>query len=287
MQVSASPQQPIQSLYPERALQDAHNTVLVAGQSTYNCSRLSESLKVFYNVVVVGLNEAHTLALQHLPDILVIDMTVNCANALQLCYQLKLNENINHIPVILVGDEADTHTKLAGLQFGADDFVVGAESCEEFIWRIRNHIQLCKNLKKKLAKEAVNRSSTISPTSDSYLLLRMMKAVEDNIANNVFSVSLFSRELGLSQVQLYRKVLFLTGLSPNEYIRKMRLQRAADLLRLQSGNISEVAFKVGFTNRSYFSKCFREAYACSPSDFVKRKHVNHLSVEKSGNFFAS
>jgi AraC-like DNA-binding protein len=286
MQAIAYPQHEIHSLNPERVLQDAHSTILLAGHSKYNCSRLSENLEVVYNVVMVDLNEAHTLAMQHHPDVLVIDLTVNCAKALQLCYQVKLNENLNHIPVILVGDQVDANTKLAGLQFGANDFIAGEDSFAELVWRIRNHIQLCKNLKKSVAKETVNRSHNMAPTADSCLLLRMMKAVEDNMANSAFSVSQFSRELGLSQVQLYRKVLLLTGLSPNDYIRKMRLQRAADLLHLQVGNISEVAFKVGFTNKSYFSKCFREAYACSPSDFVKRKRTQHLSVEKSGSLFA-
>ncbi len=288
MQVLVTYPQDIDLLKKEGLLQNTRSNILIAGRSQFIQTRLIQKLDGLFNTHIVDLDNTQAHLMHEPPGVLLIDLTVDCAKALQLCYRIKLNGKINHVPVILVGEHVDINLKLAGLQFGANDCMFGEDYQTELVWRINNHIQLCKNLREKLNQNSIQVKNAMSPTSDSYLLLRIIKVVEDNLADPSFSVTSFAKELAMSQIQLYRKVSLLTGLTPNDYIRKMRLQRAADLLIMKTGNISEVAYKVGFTSLSYFAKCFREQFACSPTDFVnnKKPSASHLTLEKSVNLFA-
>lgn len=290
MRVLAKPQ-PITNFDPSAILRElsAQATVTIAGQSKLAVNALRERLSFIYSVCVVDLGHAHANLMTELPDVLVIDLTVDCAKALQLCYKIKLNEHINHIPLILVGEHVDVNLKLTGLQFGAEDCLLGEDYMAELVWRINNYLQLCKNLRNNLTRTTLPFKDGLAPSPECQLLVRLIKVVEDHLSDPKFSVTQFAQELAMSQIQLYRKVTLLTGLTPNDYIRKMRLQRAADLLTLHTGSITEIAYKVGFNNLSYFAKCFREQFACSPSDFVKNKKplTSHLVVEKSVNMVAS
>jgi AraC-like DNA-binding protein len=247
---------------------ESRKTVLMAGPTI---KLLQETVETLYTVVAIEtLAHVHTVVLQRCPDLVVIDFSTHSAEALQLCYQIKLNESINHIPVILIADSLDANAKLTGLQFGADDCVTGRYYREELIWRIRNLIQLCSNLRKNRNGQLSAPDPPVVPSADSRLQFRIMKVVEDNLGNASFSVSAFSKEMSMSQVQLYRKVLRLTGLTPNDYIRQVRLHRAAELLKLQSGSVSEIAYRVGFSNLSYFSKCFKRVYSTTPTEYARR-----------------
>jgi AraC-like DNA-binding protein len=96
-----------------------------------------------------------------------------------------------------------------------------------------------------------------------------MRVIEDQMSNPLFGSEQFAREMGLSQTRLYRKLISVTGFSSNDFIRRMRLQRAADLLRKKVGNVSDVAYMVGFNSLSYFAKCFREFHHCTPREYAK------------------
>lgn len=260
-------------------------TVLLAGQNRKVCSQLSNHLQALYRISrVESFNETHSKAVSDMPDVLVIDFTMNSAHALQLCYAIKLDKRINHIPIILVADDLDRNTRLAALQFGADDCITGTGYQEELVWRIRNLIQLCKNLRRyneRMSKET-ERTNEPSPLSSSYLVYKIMRVVEDNLANPEFNVHQFATALGLSSIQLYRKMVKLFDMTPNDYIRKIRLQRAAQLLHLHSGNVYEVAYRVGYTNLSYFSKSFRQFHACSPREFIRKfqtSNSNCLTIQ--------
>lgn len=106
------------------------------------------------------------------------------------------------------------------------------------------------------------------PSVNELLMQRVMKVVEENMMKADFSVDAFAKEVGMSTAQLYRKLIVLTGYSPNDFLRHMRLQRAADLLTQKAGNVSEIGYKVGFNNLSYFSKCFKEKFGTLPSSFL-------------------
>jgi AraC-like DNA-binding protein len=97
-----------------------------------------------------------------------------------------------------------------------------------------------------------------------------MKVIEENMANPMFGSREFARQLGLSQTRLYRKLIMLTGYSSNDFIRRIRLKRAADLLHKHAGNVSEVAYRVGFNSLSYFAKCFKQLHQYSPREYARQ-----------------
>ncbi|HOX83135.1 MAG TPA: helix-turn-helix transcriptional regulator [Chryseolinea sp.] len=109
---------------------------------------------------------------------------------------------------------------------------------------------------------------TIAISTDELLRQRIVKVAEENITNTNFSVTVFAKEVGMSTAQLYRKLVELTGYAPNDFMRHMRLQRAADLLKQRAGNVSEIGYQTGFNNLSYFSKRFKEKFGRHPSSFL-------------------
>jgi len=107
-----------------------------------------------------------------------------------------------------------------------------------------------------------------APSADELLRQRIIKVAEENITNTNFSVEVFAKEVGMSTAQLYRKLVLLTGYSPNDFMRHLRLQRAADLLMQKAGNVSEIGYQTGFNNLSYFSKRFKEKFGRYPSSYL-------------------
>lgn len=123
--------------------------------------------------------------------------------------------------------------------------------------------------RKGMEKQINYRPKKITVASVNELLMqRIMKVVEENMMKADFSVDGFAKEVGMSTAQLYRKLTLLTGYAPNDFMRHMRLQRAADLLTQKAGNVSEIGYQVGFNNLSYFSKCFKEKFGTLPSSFL-------------------
>ncbi len=128
-------------------------------------------------------------------------------------------------------------------------------------------------------RERYSRSLTLQPAEvavtpvDERFLQKVLKVVEQHLADSGFDGEMFSREMGMSRVHLHRKLKALTDLSPGELIRTFRLQRAARLLEQQHGNISEVAYAVGFNSLAYFAKCFKEQYGRTPSEYLQHNHL--------------
>jgi AraC-like DNA-binding protein len=140
--------------------------------------------------------------------------------------------------------------------------------------RIENLIQSRKALQRKFSRQVELKPAAVDVQSEDQLFLqRIMQVMESNMNNPLFGSEQFAKQLGLSQTRLYRKLVAITGYSSNDFIRRMRLQRAADLLEKRVGNISDVAYQVGFNSLSYFAKCFKEFYQSSPRDYAKRVAV--------------
>ena len=266
-------ERPFVSQPPAGHQQGLKHCILVAGSSEKSARQIADGLSCAYRIILSeSLRNAHSLISDCRPEIIVIDYTTSHTNVLQLCYQLKLNPLSNHIPVILVADQLDFQSRLIALQYGATDCLSGATYPEELIWRIRNLIQLCCNVQSSHAARFTVSGACRTDSLPNHLRLRMKitEVMEKNIADPQFSVVRLAREVGLSKVQLYRKVNELTGHTPSEYIRVFRLQRAAELLLTEAGNIGEVAYRVGFSNLSYFSKCFRKLHGCQPGEHLRK-----------------
>ena len=209
-------------------------------------------------------------ALTEIPDLIISDLMMPKINGLQLCQQLKEDEKTSHIPIILLTAKADIETKLQGYKHGADDYIAKPFQIEEVIVRIENLIANRKRIQEKFARHLSLTPGAVPVTSiDERFLKRAMEVVEKFIADSSFGVEPFAQEIGVSHTQLYRKLHAITGFNPNEFIRHMRLLRAADLMRQKAGNVADITYQVGFNNLSYFSKVFKEKFGVTPIEFLK------------------
>ena len=206
-----------------------------------------------------------------IPDLIVSDVMMPRMDGYDLCKQLKSDEKTNHIPIILLTAKAGRESKLEGLELGADDYLVKPFDEEELSIRIRNLIAIREKLQTKYRHESGLKPNEVKVTSVHQKFLEDLKEViEKNIDNELFSVNDLGKEMAMSRSQIHRKLKALTNQPATTFIRNYRLHRAADLLGQHAGNVTEIAYQVGFNSQTYFSSCFHELFGCSPSDFKQR-----------------
>lgn len=241
---------------------------------------LKDNLKSQYHILEArNGKEGYEKTIAHLPDLVVSDVMMPEMNGLELCLKIKGEKNISHTPVILLTARTAEEQKLEGFETGADDYIVKPFNFEILQSRIKNLIQQRETFHKNFRKQVEVKASDINITSlDEKLIQNAIKLVEDNIANPEFSVEHLSRELGMSRVHLYKKLLTITGKAPLEFIRVIRIQRAAQLLEKSQLTVAEVAYKVGFNNPKYFTKYFKEEFNMLPSAYAaaskKKKNIS-------------
>ena len=211
--------------------------------------------------------EALEKARRRPPDLVISDVMMPKMNGYTLCRTLKQDPDLNHIPVILLTAKAGEESKVEGLETGADDYIYKPFSADELLARAENLIEIRRRLRQRFSREvvAVQPSDIAMPSADQTFLDQVQAVVEANLGNSNFGAEWLADEVGLSPRQLRRKLKDLTDLSTAGYIRSMRLQRAAQLLEEQVGNVSEVAYAVGFQDPKHFSKLFRQVFGIAPS----------------------
>ena len=213
------------------------------------------------------------LANEIVPDLIVSDVMMPVMNGLEFCQRVKSGMATSHIPVILLTARALNQHHIEGYESGADAYITKPFSADLLLARINNLLK-SRHLLKDLfgstepEKETVEESVQETPAlqREDAFLLKFHDYIEVNLSDSDLSVETIGAELGLSRVQLYRKVKALTGQSPVELLRTARLNKGRELLQTTDKNISEVAYEVGFTAPSYFTKCFKDEFGISPSD---------------------
>ena len=249
--------QPYQTDKPEVLIIDDNIDI-----RTYLRSVLSEK----YNVSEaadgkVGLE----LARKIVPDIVLSDIMMHVMDGLAFCQQLKTDKAISHIPVILLTARSLDEQRAEGYEHGADAYLSKPFSLRLLLSRIDNLIESRKKLNQTWSKGVEDDEiGNISNEIDKSFLKQLRKIIQENLANSDLSVEQIGDEIGLSRVQLYRKVKALTGYSPVEIVRKARLTRARHLLQTTERTVSEVAYAVGFSTPSYFSKCYKDEFGENP-----------------------
>ena len=187
-----------------------------------------------------------------------------------LCRRVKTAKHTENIPFVLLTAKQSVENKVEGLTIGADDYVTKPFNMEVLILRMRKLIDL--SGKNRLRTKIDPEPSEIAITSlDEKLVENAIKYVEANIARSDLSVEELSHELGMSRVHLYKKLLQITGKTPIEFIRVIRLKRAAQMLRESQQNVSEIAYQLGFNNPKYFSKYFKDEFGVLPSVYQERE----------------
>jgi len=193
-------------------------------------------------------------------------------NGIELCRKIRSDLLTSHIPIILLTARAAGEQKIEGFDAGANDYVTKPFSFDILQSRIKNLLTQREASQKRFQKHFDVKASNIEISSlDEKLIKRAIEVVEQNIMEPEFSIEALSHELGMSRVYLYKKLVSLTGKSPLDFVKTIRLQQAAQLLEKSDLNISEVAYRVGFNNPKYFAKCFKEEYKVLPSAYAASK----------------
>ena len=244
-------------------------TILFTDDNDDVCQMARTLLETHYRVLtapngVVALQMAEL----NIPDLVVSDVMMPQMNGLELCSRLKQSTATSHIPVILLTAQTLDEQRIEGYEHGADAYITKPFSAPLLLARIHNLLQSRKQLKQvfagadELAKEEIS-------TPDKEFVSKIRSEIHRNISNNDFGVEQLGAAVDLSRVQLYRKVKALTGLSPVELIRATRVNRARKLIEGGATSVSEVAYQVGFTSPSYFTKCFKDQFGVSPMELLK------------------
>ena len=250
--------QPYQTDKPEILIIDDNSDIRTYLRSVlsqkYNVSEASDGKR--------GLE----LVRRTVPDIVLSDIMMPVMDGLEFCEQLKTDKAISHIPVILLTARNLDEQRAEGYEHGADAYIAKPFSLRLLLSRIENLIESRKKLSQVLSKGVEDDEiSNLSNETDKSFLKQLRKIIQENLANSDLSVEQIGDEIGLSRVQLYRKVKSLTGYSPVEMLRKARLMRARHLLQTTDKSVSEVAYAVGFSTPSYFSKCYKEEFDLQPA----------------------
>jgi signal transduction histidine kinase/DNA-binding response OmpR family regulator len=212
--------------------------------------------------------EGFDKALKLIPDLIVADVMMPVLNGIDMIRNIKEDERVSHIPVIILTAKASAESKLEGLATHADDYITKPFNIHELTLRIDNLL-----INRAKMKERFARCITVEPAAfatssvDEKFLQKALKIVEENMDETEFSAEKLSTEICVSRAHLHRKLKALTGQSATGFIRSIRLKRAIQLLQQNAGNVSEVAYQTGFNNLSYFTRCFKEEYGVLPSSY--------------------
>jgi DNA-binding response OmpR family regulator len=210
------------------------------------------------------------LATEEMPDLIITDLMMPRMDGTELCRKLKSDLRTSHIPVIMLTAKVTGEDKMAGLETGADDYITKPFEIKEVLARSKNLVEQRRKLRERFSREiTLNPRDIVITSTDEKFLNQAMEVIERHMSDESFNVASLCEEMHMSTSTLFRKLDALTNQSPIEFIRTLRLKRAAVMLKEQYGNVSEVALEVGFNNPSYFAKMFKKTFSISPSEFAK------------------
>jgi signal transduction histidine kinase/DNA-binding response OmpR family regulator len=257
--------------------------ILVVEDNTDVRAYIKSYLIPVYQVTEAGDGaEGIEIALEMIPDLIISDVMMPKKDGYQLCQTLKSDEKTSHIPIILLTAKAASENKIEGLETGADEYLIKPFEPSELLARIKNLIDLRRKLRERFKASVPLKPGEVAVTSmDDAFLKKVMAAVEQHMGDERFHVEGLAAEVGMSRVQLFRKLTALTSQSPGEFIRYIRLHRAMELLQKDFGTVSEIAYTVGFSDPSYFSKCFHKQFGKAPTDVRKSPVPTELSSKAS------
>lgn len=230
---------------------------------------IAQSLHPGFTVVqAVDGSDGVKKARDIIPDLIISDVMMPHIDGYQLCATLKKDVKTSHIPIILLTARASDENIIKGLEIGSDDYITKPFNAKILNSRVKNLIDLRRDLHQRIQRDLLLQPSEINVSSvDETFLKELQEMIEKSLSDSAFNVEALAGKLYMSRPTLYRKVMALTGQSPNHFIRSYRLKRAAQLLQAKFGNVTEVAMEVGFTNMAHFAKCFKEAFHQLPSHY--------------------
>ncbi len=224
-----------------------------------------------YKVVLASDGkQGFQMAMEVQPDLVISDVVMPVCSGTEFCKRIKSSLETSHIPVILLTAKHAIVDKLEGLRFGADDYIAKPFSPEELKLRVRNLLRSKEEIKNKFLRVVNLEAREITITSaDEDFLNRAIAIAHEQIENTDFSVDRFAYLLAVSRPVLFTKIKALTGQTPNNFMKTLRLKQAARLLSQQKLNVSEIAYKVGFRTPKYFRICFHKQFGQTPTQYAR------------------
>ena len=246
--------------------------ILIVEDEEEILSYLKEELEGDYRIMTrKNGREAYDTILADTPDLVISDIMMPEMDGLSLCRKIKQNTNVNHVPVILLTAKSKPEDTMEGMATGADAYMVKPFNTELLKSTIANLLANRKLLKSKFsgAQQQEDKVQKLSMKSaDEILMSKIMKVINENLSNPDLNVEMLAANVGLSRVHVHRKLKELTNLSARDFIKNIRLQQAAALLKEKKLTVSEVAYATGYTNLSHFSSSFKEVHGMSPKEYM-------------------
>ncbi|WP_435579036.1 two-component regulator propeller domain-containing protein [Gilvibacter sp.] len=225
----------------------------------------------FEVITVNNGNDAITLGIEKIPDLVLSDIRMPGQDGLQVLAALKANEKTNHIPVFMLTAQAGADDKLAGLELQADAYITKPFDPQLLLQQVKNELNAIERLREKFqSKGRLTKSPTAPRGSQQQFVNRLSELLKKNLTQPDFNAAKLAEDLGMSRMQLHRKLKAVTGVSAQELLLSERLGMAHDLLSQSDLNVSEIAYSCGFNTPSYFSRCFKEKFGSTPAEYRKK-----------------
>lgn len=235
---------------------------------------IATSLSAFYEVLVADNGQRGIeLALNNSPDIIISDIIMPLKSGIDLCYELKSNIRTSHIPIILLTAKDTLLDKTEGYKAGADSYITKPFSATLLRSRMNNLLEGRRRIAQLISSNISLKQSVFKDSlnkMDNDFLDKLTSIIEEKIQDELLDITSITNKINMSHSSLYRKIKALTGMTINEFIRKIKMRKAEELLLSGKHNISEIAYQVGFSSVSYFRKCFKEEFHANPSEYLKK-----------------
>jgi signal transduction histidine kinase/ligand-binding sensor domain-containing protein/DNA-binding response OmpR family regulator len=252
---------------PER---EKVHTILIVEDNTELRNYLKDELKKIYKVIEAeNGKKGFELAKKKLPDLILTDVIMPVMNGLELCKNVKADIQTSHIPLLMLSAKALVQDKLEGIDSGADMYMSKPFDMDILKSSLSQLINSRQIMFDKFYKGITNNAKEKTTTLDNDFIQKVLNYIHENISEPELSVEVIASKVFLSRSQLYRKLKTLTGVSVNEFIRNVRLEKGKELIKLGNNNINEISYKVGFTSASYFTKCYKAKYGHLPTQMEK------------------
>lgn len=251
---------------------DLNPKILLVEDNIEVRTMLKEELIDDYNIIEAsnGL-EGYEMIVKEKPFLIISDILMPVEDGISMLKRLKENKEINTIPIFMLTAKTSAESKIDCLSLGADDYIEKPFSMEFVKWKIKNIILSRKELKQRYSKIITSEPSEIEiDSNDEKFIKKLIKIIENSMDDNLLSVEYLASEVGMSRANLYRKVQSIINDTPVNFIKTIRLKRAAQLLKKNELYLSEIAYMTGFNNQKYFGKCFQKEFKMSPTEYIKK-----------------
>lgn len=258
---------------PQKKLTNSgKSSILIVEDNVELRTMIKENLINEFNVFEASNGEdGYNQVLEKKPHLIISDIRMPIENGVSMLKRIKANPEINHIPIFMLTAKDLNEVKMECLSLGADDFIEKPFSLQYLIYKVKNALVTRKHLKEKYSKVISAEPSELKiESNDEKFVKKLIKIVENAIDDQLLSVEYLASEVGMSRANLYRKLLAITNDTPVNFIKKIRLKRAKQLLKKNNLYISEIAYMCGFSNQKYFGKCFQKEFGMSPTDYIKK-----------------